>query len=123
GVTPGLDNIAAGGLYFTNIYATGDRSEKGQIGVLAAYPNQAITSIIKTPNKTRSLPAVNQPLQKAGYSSSFTHGGELEFANIKSFLLNAGFQQLTDKYSFPVSLRTTSWGVHDEYVFDRFSQE
>lgn len=123
GVTPGLDKIAADGLYFTNIYASGDRSEKGQIAVLSGYPNQAITSIIKMPNKTRDLPAINQPLEKIGYSSSFTYGGELEFANIKSFLLNAGFDKLTDKYSFPMSQRTTSWGVHDEYVFPRFASE
>lgn len=123
GVTPGLDRIAGEGLTFTNIYATGDRSEKGQIGILAGYPNQAITSIIKTPTKTRNLPAINQPLEQVGYSSSFTHGGELEFANIKSFLLNAGFDHLTDKYSFPSSLRTTSWGVHDQYVFDRFTEQ
>jgi phosphoglycerol transferase MdoB-like AlkP superfamily enzyme len=31
--------------------------------------------------------------------------------------------ELTDKYSFPVSERTTSWGVHDQYVFDRFYKD
>lgn len=123
GVTPRLDSIAADGLSFTNIYAAGDRSEKGQIAILSGYPNQAINSIIKTPTKTRNLPAINQPLEQDGYSSSYTYGGELEFANIKSFLINAGFDGLTDKYSFPVAQRTTSWGVHDQYVFDYFSKE
>ena len=123
GVTPQLDNIAAEGLAFTNIYASGDRSEKGQIAILSGYPNQAITSIIKTPTKTRDLPSINQVLAKEGYTTSYTYGGELEFANIKSYLLNTGFDKLVDKYSFPVSQRTTSWGVHDEYVFDRFSQD
>lgn len=120
GVTPNIDSIAADGLLFTNIYAAGDRSEKGQVAVLSGYPNQAITSIIKTPTKTRSLPSINQELEKAGYNSSYTYGGELEFANIKSYLINIGIQKLTDKYSFPVSERTTSWGVHDQYVFHRF---
>lgn len=123
GVTPRLDSIAADGLSFTNIYAAGDRSEKGQIAILSGYPNQAINSIIKTPTKTRDLPAINQPLEKNGYATSYTYGGELEFANIKSFLINAGFDKLTDKYSFPISERTTSWGVHDQYVFDYFSTE
>lgn len=120
GVTPNIDSIAAGGLLFTNIYAAGDRSEKGQVAVLSGYPNQAITSIIKTPNKTRQLPSLNKALEKEGYHSSYTYGGELEFANIKSYLQNTGFNKLVDKYSFPVSERTTSWGVHDQYVLERF---
>ena len=120
GVTPNLDSIAAQGLLFTNIYAAGDRSEKGQVAILSGYPNQATTSIIKTPTKTRQLPSINQSLAKLGYESSYTYGGELEFANIKSYLINIKMDELTDKYSFPVSERTTSWGVHDQYVFDRF---
>ncbi len=120
GVTPQLDSIAADGLLFTHIYATGDRSEKGLIGILSGYPNQAITSIIKTPTKTRELPSLNQTLKKFGYHSNYTYGGELEFANIKSYLINTGFDRLTDKYSFPISQRTTSWGVHDEFVMNHF---
>ena len=123
GVTPNLDRIAADGLLFTNIYAAGDRSEKGQIAILSGYPNQATHSIIKTPNKTRGLPSLNRSLEKEGYQSSFTYGGELEFANIKSYLVNVGFDKLTDKYSFPVSQRTTSWGVHDEFVLNRFYED
>lgn len=123
GVTPNLDKIAADGLLFTNIYAAGDRSEKGQVAVLSGYPNQAINSIIKTPDKTRQLPSINQQLKKAGYTSSYTYGGELEFANIKSYLVHIGIDRLVDKYSFPVAQRTTSWGVHDQYVFDRFGED
>jgi phosphoglycerol transferase MdoB-like AlkP superfamily enzyme len=122
-VTPNLDSIAAHGLLFTNIYAAGDRSEKGQVAVLSGYPNQAINSIIKTPTKTRNLPSINQALEKIGYHSSYIYGGELEFANIKSYLINIKMDQLTDKYSFPVSERTTSWGVHDQYVFDEFYKD
>jgi phosphoglycerol transferase MdoB-like AlkP superfamily enzyme len=120
GVTPNLDSIAADGLLFTNIYAAGDRSEKGQAAVLSGYPNQAITSIIKTPTKTSQLPSINQSLEKLGYHSGYTYGGELEFANIKSYLVNIHVDKLISKYSFPVDERTTSWGVHDQYVFDRF---
>jgi phosphoglycerol transferase MdoB-like AlkP superfamily enzyme len=122
-VTPNLDSIAAHGLLFTNIYAAGDRSEKGQVAVLSGYPNQAINSIIKTPTKTRDLPSINQSLANIGYHSSYTYGGELEFANIKSYLINIKMDQLTDKYSFPVAERTTSWGVHDQYVFEEFYKD
>jgi phosphoglycerol transferase MdoB-like AlkP superfamily enzyme len=123
GVTPNLDRIAADGLLFTNIYAAGDRSEKGQVAVVSGYPNQAIHSIIKTPEKTRQLPSLAKVLDSAGYHSSYTYGGELEFANIKSYLVNMKFDRLVDKYSFPLAQRTTSWGVHDQYVFNRYLED
>ncbi len=88
--------------------------------MLSGYPNQAITSIIKTPTKTQHLPAINKSLEKKGYHTSYTYGGELEFANIKSYLLNAGFKTLVSKYSFDPSERNTSWGVHDHIVLKRF---
>ena len=122
-VTPNLDSIAADGLLFTHIYAAGDRSEKGLVAVLSGYPNQAVTSIIKTPTKTRKLPSINQSLETIGYHSSYTYGGELEFANMKSYLINIKMDELTDKYSFPLSERTTSWGVHDQYVLDHFYKD
>lgn len=120
GVTPNLDKIAADGLLFTNIYAAGDRSEKGLVAVLSGYPNQAITSIVKTPTKTEKLPTITKALEDEGYHTSYTYGGELEFANIKSYLINAGFDNLVSKYSFPLSERTTSWGVHDNIVLNKF---
>ena len=120
GVTPNLDSIAANGLLFKNIYAAGDRSEKGQVAVLSGYPNQAIRSIIRTPTKTRNLPSLAGVLESYGYTCSYTYGGELEFANIKSYLINVGFKHLVSKYDFPISERTTSWGVHDQFVFGRF---
>ena len=123
GVTPNLNKIAADGLLFTNIYAAGDRSEKGQVAVLSGYPNQAITSIIKTPTKTQKLPSITQSLEANGYKTSYTYGGELEFANIKSYLVNTGFDKLVSKYSFPVSERTTSWGVHDQFALDTFFRD
>ena len=120
GVTPHLDSMANDGLLFTNIYAAGDRSEKGQVAILSGYPNQAITSIIKTPVKTQRLPSITAALEQAGYQTSYSYGGELEFANIKSYLLNIHFGQLISKYSFPAAERTTSWGVHDGIVLDTF---
>jgi phosphoglycerol transferase MdoB-like AlkP superfamily enzyme len=120
GVTPNLDKIAADGLLFTNIYAAGDRSEKGLVAVLSGYPNQAITSIVKTPTKTEKLPTITKALEDEGYHTSYTYGGELEFANIKSYLINAGFDNHVSKYSFPLSERTTSWGVHDNIVLNKF---
>ncbi|GHA58738.1 sulfatase [Pontibacter akesuensis] len=119
GVTPTLDSLAKAGVNFTNLYAAGDRSEKGMVALLSGYPVQTTTSIIKYPQKTEKLPQLSQMFEKQGYSTSFFYGGELEFANIKSYLRNGGYTRLVDKYDFDPSTYNSKWGAHDHVLFER----
>jgi phosphoglycerol transferase MdoB-like AlkP superfamily enzyme len=106
-------------MLFTNIYASGDRSEKGLIAILSGYPAQH-PSIIKTPTKTEGLPSLTKSLYGQGYHSTYYYGGEPEFANIKSYLLNAGFEKIISKKDFASKDYNSKWGVHDHVLFTRF---
>ncbi|WP_257873085.1 LTA synthase family protein [Hymenobacter sp. J193] len=75
GTTPTLDSLARTGVLFSNIYAAGDRSQKGLVALLSGYPNQPTTSIIKYPRKTERLPHLARSLAPAGYSSRYYYGG------------------------------------------------
>ena len=119
GVTPQIDQIAKEGMLFQNIFASGDRSEKGLVALLSGYPTQTTTSIIFDPSKTEKLPNLQKSLQKEGYHSSYYYGGELEFANIKSYLLNAGYQKLVSKKDFPSKDYNSKWGVHDHILLNK----
>ena len=123
GVTPNLDKIARQGILFDSIYASGDRSEKGLVALLSAYPVQTTTSIIKTPRKTENLAHINKVLKNLGYATSFYYGGELAFANIKSYLLSAGYGRLLSKYDFDSDHYNSKWGVHDHILLDRVLQD
>ena len=120
GVTPNIDSIANNGLLFTNIYASGYRSEKGLVALLSGYPSQPATSIILTPSKTEKLPHFNLNLKNLGYNSAFYYGGEIEFANIKSYLFNAGYDRLVSKIDFNKNEYNSKWGVHDHILLNRF---
>jgi len=119
GVTPALDSLARTGVLFTNIYAAGDRSQKGLVSLLSGYPNQPTTSIIQFPRKTEHLPHLCRTLAGAGYSSHYYYGGELAFANMKSYLRTAGYEQFTEGDDFPVAQRNSKWGAHDGALFQR----
>ncbi|MBC8083337.1 MAG: LTA synthase family protein, partial [Hymenobacter sp.] len=119
GVTPNLDSLARTGVLFNNIYAAGDRSQKGLVALLSGFPNQPNTSIIKYPRKTERLPHLCQSLKRAGYSSRYSYGGELAFANMKSYLVTAGYEQLTERADFPKSQQNSKWGAHDHVLFER----
>lgn len=123
GVTPELDKLAEEGLLFTNFYASGDRSEKGLVALLSGYPVQTTTSIVKIPRKTEKLPHLAQTLKKAGYHTSYYYGGELAFANIKSYVLTAGYDKLTGKSDFPAKDYNSKWGVHDHVLLEKVSAD
>lgn len=119
GVTPSLDSLARTGVLFDNIYAAGDRSQKGLVSILSGYPNQPTTSIIKFPRKTEQLPHLCRSLAAAGYRSHYYYGGELAFANMKSYLQTAGYERLTERADFAQADQNSKWGAHDGVLFDR----
>ncbi|OGX86034.1 hypothetical protein BEN47_13750 [Hymenobacter lapidarius] len=123
GVTPTLDSLARTGLLFTDIYAAGDRSQKGLVALLSGYPNQPTTSIIKYPRKTEQLPHLGRSLGAAGYRSHYYYGGELAFANMKSYVQTAGYEQITERSDFALAEQNSKWGAHDGVLFTRMLRD
>lgn len=117
--TPNLDRLAGAGLLFSRIYANGDRSEKGLVSILSAQPSFGKISLMSQPNLSSGFDFISLRLKKLGYHSHYFYGGELEFANMKSFILNAGFDQITGKEDFPPETWNSKWGAHDEVLFAR----
>lgn len=119
GVSPHLSRLAKEGISFTNMYASGDRTDKGMIAILSAFPSQAVRTIIQQPDKFEKLPSLPKTLEQYGYSSSFFYGGESEFSNFKSFLVSAGIDDIVDKNNFSKEQMNSKWGAHDGYLFDK----
>lgn len=123
GIAPQLSALCKEGILFTNFFASGDRTDKGIIAILSGYPAQPQTSIIKFPAKTQRLPFLNRHLKMLGYKTSFIYGGDVDFANFRSYLTTAGFDQLTTMDDFPDEFNVSKWGVHDHFLFDQVKTE
>lgn len=122
-IVPQLKKLMTEGIYFENCYATGNRTDKGLVGILSGYPSQPNTSIVMNPTKSAKLPSITKILKDNDYNTTFIYGGEPEFANIKSYLLSSGFENIIGKKQFAESQWNSKWGVHDEYAFDRLITE
>jgi phosphoglycerol transferase MdoB-like AlkP superfamily enzyme len=123
GITPQFDQISKEGLLFTHIYASGNRSDKGMVAILSGYPAQPTTSIIKIPKKTASLPSLPTVFKSHGWNTSFYYGGETEFANMKSYFLQQGFDRIVDINDFDSKDMNSKWGAHDHVVFKRLMND
>ena len=119
GVTPRTDSLARQGLLFRRFYAAGDRTDKGVAAILSGFPGLPRGSIMMVPTKTAALPFLNADLGAAGYQSSFYYGGELEFASLRAYVVNAGYQRVIGKDGFPADTWITKWGAHDGAVAER----
>jgi phosphoglycerol transferase MdoB-like AlkP superfamily enzyme len=122
-ITPALNALSKEGILFTNFYSSGDRTDKGLVSILSGYPAQPRTSIIKYPNKTQHLPFLTRSMQQLGYHTSFVYGGDIGFANMESYLTNAGFGNITDEGDFDGALNNSKWGIADHYVFNQLLSE
>jgi phosphoglycerol transferase MdoB-like AlkP superfamily enzyme len=123
GIAPNLNQLCKEGILFTNFYSSGDRTDKGLVSILSGYPAQPQSSIIKEPAKTQRLPYLNHYLRNLGYHTSFIYGGDIDFANFRSYLTNSNFDHITADVDFPEELNQSKWGVHDHIVFQRALQQ
>jgi len=122
-VTENLNTLSKEGILFTNFYANGDRTDKGIPAILSGYYPQPTKSIMKRPNKTRSLPMFPQKMIDLGYATSFYHGGDLNFGNMNTYLRNAGITSFIDGTDFDQKDWNSKWGVHDHVFMKRFEND
>jgi len=124
GVTPFFNSLSEEGILFTNFYASGERSDQGIATILSGFPAQPATSIISQTSKYEKLPCINRDLREEGYSSLFVFGGQLNYGNIKSYLVYNQFDKLVEESDFESEDNLHGkLGWQDEVVFPRFLNE
>ena len=122
-VTPNLNRLSEEGILFTNFYANGDRTDKGIPAILSGYYPQPTRKIIKVPSKARSLPMLPKEMNKLGYTSSFYYGGDLNFGNMNTYLLNAGITNFVDGSYFDSKDWNSKWGAYDDVFMKKFAED
>src|SRR5574344_3128964 len=115
---PNLNRIANEGVYFTNCYGNSYRTDRGTVSILSGYPSFPTISVMKIPSKSRTLPSIARSLTKEGYGTDFLYGGDIDFTNMRSYLLSTGYQQIFSKEDYTLKDQQSSkWGVRDDITF------
>ena len=123
-ITPNLNRLAHEGIYFTNCYANSWRTDRGTLCTWSGYPSFPTMSVMKMPSKSRSLPNIARTLQQErGYSTHYLYGGDINFTNMRSYLVSGGFSDLTWKDDYTKEEQTSAkWGVRDDITFQTLTE-
>ncbi|MFZ4401565.1 MAG: LTA synthase family protein [Bacteroidales bacterium] len=115
--TPRFSSLAKEGLLFTNFYSTGFRTEQALAAIVAGFPSQPKTTIIRKFGKFDKMPSLAKELKVKDYHASYYYGGNLKFANTSTYLISSGFKKIIGEEDFKFN-RYTNWGCFDEELFD-----
>ena len=116
-IAPHFAQLEKEGILFTDFYSNGNRSQQGIASIFGAFPALPRSTITEDPAKTRKLPGLARKLGENGYSSAFLYGGQLEYGNIKSFLVDSGFQTIVEDKDLDSRLPRANLGVIDGEMF------
>ena len=114
-VTPFLDQLAQKSLFFTNLYATGNRTVRGLEALTLCIPPTAGESVIKREKENKNKFTTGSVFKSKGYSVKYLYGGYRYFDNMKDFYAGNGYE-IVDRDNFTPEEITFAnvWGVCDE---------
>lgn len=119
GITPNFHELEKGGILFTQLYATGNRSEQAIASIIAGFPSTPLASITHNLDKILQLPSLIKIMNGEGYQTSFYFGGQLIYGGIKSYLMANDFDRILEGKDFDDNVMRGKLGVHDEFVMER----
>lgn len=117
-VMPNLTHLYDEGIGFTRFYANSWRTDRGVASILAAYPAQPKTTVMKEQDKCNHLQYITKSLAVEGYDLEFIYGGDVNFTNMQGFLRAGGIDRIYGNTDFPSEQRIQEWGVPDEYMYN-----
>jgi len=119
-ITPNLNKLASEGIYFTKCYANSWRTDRGTLCTYSGYPSFPTMSVMKMPAKSRTLPCIARSLRdEKQYNTHYLYGGDINFTNMRSYLIGGGFDQLTWKADYSTEdQKTAKWGVRDDITIN-----
>ena len=117
--TPNLDALRDDSLYFTNMYAAGTRTSWGVSSVLTSLYPIPSREYVKARKSQKDFYTIARSLKKSDYTNIFLYSGDVDFDNMRGFLLSNGYDNVLGKESFDDSLTKYTWGYCDEDLYDK----
>jgi len=122
-ITPFMDHWFQKGLFFTNCYATGTRTDRALEAITLSIPPTPGRSLVKRPDN-ENLYNLGKVFKDHGYDVAFLYGGRGYFDNMNAFFSGNGYRVLdqTDFGAGEVAFKN-AWGVCDGDLYCKAVKE
>ena len=121
---PRLRRLKKEGIDFAACYGNTWRTDRGTVCTYSGYPSFPTSSVMKMPQKTNYLPGIAATLREAGYQTYYLYGGDINFTNMRSFLVTTGWEQLKWKADYTNEEQNSAkWGVRDDITFNTLYEQ
>ena len=125
GATPHFDELARGGLLFTNFHATGSISMNGLTAVLAGVPTLPGLPTLGRGLERSGLACLGSLARAQGYSTHFVQGAKRASFHVERIAALAGFERFLgceDVVAATGHAPMPDWGAWDADLFDVFGR-
>ena len=119
---PPFSKIATEGITFTQCYANSWRTDRGTVCTLSGWPSFPNVSVMKMPDKSQTMPSIAKTLKQQQYHTHYLYGGDINFTNMRGYLVATGWDKLTSMDDYHRSQITSKWGVADDTTFETLYQ-
>ena len=121
---PRLRRLKKEGIDFTACYGNTWRTDRGTVCTYSGYPSFPTSSVMKMPQKTNHLPGIAATLREVGYQTYYLYGGDINFTNMRSFLVTTGWERLQWKADYTNEEQNSAkWGVRDDITFNTLYEQ
>ena len=122
-IMPNLTRLMDEGISFDSCYANSWRTDRGTVCTYSGYPSFPVSSVMKMPSKASALPGLASSLRRAGYDTHYIYGGDVNFTNMRGYLVATGFEGLTWMEDYSLEEQATAkWGVRDDITFQTLTE-
>ncbi len=123
GIAPCFAELEKDGLLFTQVYAAGHRSQEGISAMISGNPPIPLNVITDSFDKYRNLSSLAEMFNRRKYQTSFYFGGDLDYGNLKAYLMSMKFGTVIDEADFPALTPHGSLSIYDEIVLNRHRED
>ncbi len=119
-IAPRLRQIAAEGVYFSNMWSASFRTDRGLVCALSGWTSYPAASLMRIPGRTAGLPSIANTLAQEGYSTDYLYGGDIKIMGKQGYLVSTAYRTLTSINAFTLrEANESKWGVNDSITARR----
>lgn len=119
-VAPQFSRLIPEGIFWENMYSNSFRTDRGIVCTLSGWISYPSLSLMRIPGRPALLPSLARSYKRAGYSTHYLYGGDIDVMSKKGYLVATGYEHITSSTAFSIAeVNESKWGANDHVTAQR----